>query len=430
MMRCGMTPQQYEENFRMQIGRGFLVGCVAALQLCSIRCIAAAEEPIRVALIEPLSGPFANIGNSALHAFQFDFDRINAQGGALGRTLQLLPFDNKSSPQETGLQVQAVIGRGIKFIIQGAGSNNAHAVTEAVAKHNARNPDSPVIFLNQGALDPALTDEKCHYWHFRFVPHGHMILAAVTDSMARNTNIKRVYLINQDYVWGHGVAKDAREMLAAKRPDIEIVGEDLHPIGKVKDFAPYIAKITAARADAILTGNWGNDLALLIKAANGVKLAAEVYAPLAGLQGAPAMIGEAGAERVHGAIFWHPNMERTSLLPYALAFKAKYKEDLSWLPTHVLPEMLATALRKAGTDDPYKVAAALEGMRLAGPTGELWMRPQDHQLMMPIFATVFSRVGTGGVKYDAENTGLGWRTEGSFDPMKSPPPVLCHVKQP
>ena len=149
------------------------------------------------------------------------------------------------------------------------------------------------------ALDPALTDEKCHFWHFRFAPHGHMIMSALVAQLARNSSIKRVYVINQDYVWGHSVAKDAQEMLAARRPDIEIVGSDLHPIGKVKDFAPYIAKVKAAKADAIVTGNWGNDLALLIKAAKEAGLRADVYAPLAGLQGAPTMIGESGADRRH-----------------------------------------------------------------------------------------------------------------------------------
>ena len=391
---------------------------------------ASAADPIRFALIEPLSGPFANIGNSGLHGFQASFERINAQGGVLGRPLELVPFDNKSSPQESGLQVQAAIDRGIRYILQAAGSNNGHAITEAVLKHNSRNPERPVLYLNFGALDPALTDEKCHFWHFRFVPHGHMIMAALTDSVARNTKIKRVYLINQDYVWGHSVAKDAKEMLAAKRPDIEIVGEDLHPLGKVKDFAPYIAKVTAAKADAIVTGNWGNDLALLVKAANSVRLTVEIHAPLAALQGTPAMIGDAGADRVHAAVFWHPNLENTGLLPFAQAFKTKYKEDWTWLPMYILPDVVASAMRKAGSDDPSKVAVALEGIRLNGPTGEVWMRAEDHQMTMPIYATVFTRVGQPGVKYDSENTGLGWKTEGMLDMTSKPPPVVCRIQRP
>ena len=296
-----------------------------------------AAETIKFAVIEPLSGPFANIGNNGMRSFVAEFDRINARGGVLGRNFELIAFDNKSNPQETVQQLQAAIDRDIRYVLQAAGSNNGHALSDAVAKHNARNPDRAVLYLNFGALDPALTTEKCHFWHFRFVPHGHMIMAALTDAVARNSSIKRVYLIDQDYVWGRSVAADAREMLSTKRPDIQIVGDDLHPIAKVKDFAPYVAKVSAARADAIVTGNWGNDLALLIKAVKEADLKVQVYAPLAGLQGAPASIGEAGVNRVRAALFWHANLEPNPLLPPAQAFKVRFKEDWNWLPTNILP---------------------------------------------------------------------------------------------
>jgi branched-chain amino acid transport system substrate-binding protein len=226
------------------------------------------------------------------------------------------------------------------------------------------------------------------------------------------------------------VATDAREMLAAKRPDIQIVGDDLHPIGKVKDFAPYVAKVKAARADAIVTGNWGNDLALLIKATKDVEMKIQVYAPLAGLQGAPAMIGEAGANRVRAALFWHANLDPNPLLAPAQAFKARYKEDWNWLPTHLLPNMVAAAMNKAGSAEPMRVATALEGLRFPGPTGEVWMRAEDHQLMMPIYETVFQRAGGPGVKYDAEDTGHGWKTEGKLDTEDNIPPLTCRVQRP
>jgi branched-chain amino acid transport system substrate-binding protein len=389
-----------------------------------------AADPIKIAQIDPLSGPFANIGTVAMHAFQAEFGRINAAGGVLGRSFEVVPLDNKSSPQETTLQVQAAIDQGIRYILQAAGSNNGHAVTDAVAKYNARNPQSPVLYLNYGALDPALTDEKCQFWHFRFVPHGHMIMSALIDQLARNSEIKRVYVINQDYVWGHSVAKDAEEMIAARRPDIQIVGTDLHPIGKVKDFAPYIAKVKAARADTIVTGNWGNDLALLIKASKEAGLRTDIYAPLAGLQGAPTMIGESGADRVRAVVFWHENVEPNPLLEFAFAHRTRFNEDWNWLPNYILPELLARAMTQAQSTDPVKVALALENIRYTGPTGEMWMRPEDHQLMTPLYQAVFTRAGQPGVKYDAERTGLGWKTEGKVDTMATVLPVLCKVKRP
>jgi branched-chain amino acid transport system substrate-binding protein len=391
---------------------------------------ALAGDTLRVAIIEPLSGPFANIGTSSLKHWQAEADRVNAQGGVLGRRVELMPLDNKSSPQETTIQLQAAIDQGVRYVAQAAGSNNAHALTDAVARHNTRNPKQPVLYVNFGALDPALTDEKCHFWHFRFVPHGHMIMNAMTDMAARSAQSRRVFLINQDYVWGHSVAKDSRDMLAARRTDIEIVGDDLHPIGKVKDFAPYVAKIAAAKSDAVITGNWGNDLALLIKAANDTGLKSQFYAPLAGLQGTPTMLGEAGAERVRAALFWHANIEGEPLVQYALAYRARYKEDWNWLPIRLAMESLVAAMQRAQSVEPLAVALALENLRLDGPTGELWMRPDDHQLMMPIYQAVFARVGQRGVRYDAEGTGLGWRTEGKLDTRDNIPPVRCTVSRP
>lgn len=274
------------------IGGQALLGCLAAAAVSLTLVVPAlAEEAIGVALIDPFSGPFANVGTTAFRAFQMEFDRINSAGGTLGRSFKVVPFDSKSSAQEATLQVQAAIDQGLRYVFQGSGSNVAHAVSEAIAKYNARNPAAPVLYLNYGALDPALTDEKCHFWHFRLVAHGHMILNAVTGAAARRPQMRRVYLINQDYAWGQSVSKDARAMLAEKRPDVEIVGDDLHPLGKIKDFAPYVAKIKAAGADTVITGNWGNDLSLLVKAMRDSGGTIDMFAPIAGLQGTAAAWG-------------------------------------------------------------------------------------------------------------------------------------------
>ena len=71
-------------------------------------------------------------------------------------------------------------------------------------------------------------------------------------------------------------------MLAAKRPDIQIVGDELHPLLKITDFAPYIAKIKASGADSVITGNWGQDFALLLKAAADAGLKVNWYTYYAG----------------------------------------------------------------------------------------------------------------------------------------------------
>ncbi len=407
-----------------------IVRTIIAVLIGSMLCAAAAANAgntLQLALIEPLSGPFSNVGRGAELGFQAVIDRINQDGGILGNKLELVTLDNKSSAQESTLQFQAATDRGIRYILQGSGSNNGHAISDAVAKYNARNPAKPVLYFNHGALDPALTDEKCHFWHFRFVPNGHMIMNAVIDSLIRRPEVKRVFLINQDYVWGHSVAADARRMIGARRPEIEIVGEDLHPIGKVKDFAPYIAKINAAKADAIVTGNWGNDLALLIKSAEEGSFQGRIFAPLAGLTGTPTMIGRAGAGRVTAALFWHENIVPNPLIDHALAFRKKHHEDWNWLPIHIVLHMFKAAAEQAMSIEPSKVARALEDIKLNGPTGQMWMRREDHQLMIPIFQSVFTPVGENGVNVDTEGTGFGWATEGMLDAHANVPEIRCRI---
>ena len=174
-----------------------------------------------------------------VRAFQYAIDLVNARGGVLGGAkLELVTFDNKGNPQDSLLALRQASDQGIRYITQGNSSSVALALSDAVSKHNARNPDRTILYLNYQAVDPALTNERCSFWHFRFDADADMKMSALTDTIAANKKIKKVYLINQDYSFGQAVAKAARAMLAQKRPDISIVGDNLHPLGKVKDFAP------------------------------------------------------------------------------------------------------------------------------------------------------------------------------------------------
>jgi branched-chain amino acid transport system substrate-binding protein len=134
-----------------------------------------------------------------------------------------------------------------------------------VSKHNARNPDNRILYLNCGALATELTNEQCDFWQFRFAGSVEMRAAARIKSLPED--VKKVYLLNQDYLFGQSIQHDTKKWLAKLRPDIEIVGDELMPFGKVQDFSPYVAKIKASGAQSVITGNYNRDLNLLIKAA-------------------------------------------------------------------------------------------------------------------------------------------------------------------
>ena len=404
-----------------------LVGAALLLQLAP----ACAEDTVKLAYIAYMSGPFALLGEEALKAFQAAADIVNARGGvAGGKKIEIVPFDNKGTPQETLIVLNRVIDQDIRFVMSTV-SSNAHAINDAVVKHNARVPESPVLFFDY-AQDPALTEAKCNFWHFRFEAHTDTQVNVLTDYMARQTSVQKVYLINQDYAFGQAVSRAAREMLTAKRPAIQIVGDDLVPLGKIKDFAPYVAKIRASGADSVLTSNWGNDLSLLIKASNEAGLKANYYAYLAFFPGTPSAIGAAGADRLKSLAGWHINAADSSWEKTLLGYKAKYKalSNLDYIVPYRIVETVANAINKAGTTDPVKVAYALEGMRYAGPSGESWMRAEDHQLIAPVYVMSFGKAGTPGIKHDEEGTGYGWKTEAISEAKDAIPAMKCQMERP
>lgn len=403
---------------------------VAAVLLLQPLFVFSAEDTVRIAHIDPISGPFANVGQSLGRHLQAAVDEINANGGLFnGAKFELIHFDNKSSPQESILALQQVIDRGIRYVTQTNGSNIAHALSEAVSKHNARNPDRAILYLNLAAIDPALTNEKCSFWHFRFDANVDMKMEVLTSYMVGQTGIRKLYLINQDYAQGQAISRAARSLLKAKRPDIEIVGDDLHPIGKVKDFSAYVAKIKASGADTVLTGNWGSDLSLLVKAGREAGLATDYYALLAYIAGSPTAIGESGANRVRTLSTWQMNIAGNKLEKFAGDYKTRYGEDLWLNNARTQMIMLAGAIEAARSIDPLKVALALEGMKMQGDTGELWMRAEDHQLMQPLFLSTFTRVGRG-VKHDVENLGLGWREDMRIQGEETVLPTTCKMERP
>jgi branched-chain amino acid transport system substrate-binding protein len=402
--------------------------CAAAIAL-SLSGAAAAQ--IRVALIEPMTGPFANIGDMELKQFKEIAEEQNAAGGVLdGQKMEIVAFDSKGSPQDALSALQAAIDQGIRYITQGSSSAVAGALIEAVNKHNDRNPDKSVLFLDFAAMDPDLTNSKCSFWHFRFLPNTDMKMEALTSHMAKDKSIRNVYVIGQDYAHGRQVSKAATTMLARKRPDVKIVGDELHPLGKVKDFSPYIAKIKAAGADAVITGNLGSDLVLLVRAAKDAGLNAKFFTYFAGLIGTPTALGESGADRIYQVTEWHMNSSANRFEPFMTKFKKKYNIEPFSAQMNTQMMMLFKAISDAKSTDPLKVALALEDMRMTGGLNEVHMRKSDHQLTETLLISVFTKAGGKDVKYDSEGTGYGFRTVAVVPAAQTEVPTTCAMKRP
>lgn len=385
-------------------------------------------ETVKIAWIDPLSGLMAPVGNNQVRSFQFFGEKFSGANNPAGVKFEVIAMDNKLSPAESLNHLKAAIDQGVRYITQGNGSSVAGALIDAVAKHNERNPGKEVIFLNHSAVDPDFTNSKCNYWHFRFDADTSMKMEAITTFMKDQKDIKSVYLLNQNYSHGHQVAKFAKELLALKRPDVKIAGEDLHPLAQVRDFAPYIAKIKASGADTVITGNWGSDLALLVKAANEGGYNGKFYTYYTGVSGTPTALGQTSAGRVFQVSYNHYNMGG-DMGKWQAEYKAKFNDDFYTGSVIHIYKALGEAMAKAKSTDPVKVAAALEGLKFKSYNGEVEMRKADHQMQQPLFLTVWQKADKK-FPYSPENTGMTLALVKEFPSYVSSTPTSCQMKRP
>ena len=408
----------------------FAIKSIAACALlaCSTGVLAQKGETVKIAFIDPLSGPFANVGQNQLKSWQFATERLSGTKNPAGVKFEVTGFDNKGSPQESLNSLKAAIDQGFRYVTQGNGSGAALAISDAVAKHNERNPGKEVVYLNYAAVDPALTNEKCDYWHFRLDADTTMKMEALTTFMKDQPKIKNVYLLNQNYSHGQQVARYFKEGMARKRTDVKIVGEDLHPIGQVKDFAPYVAKIKQSGADTLVTGNWGTDLTLLVKALNDAGLKLPMYTYYAGVTGTPTALAAGGEGEVYVIAYGHSN-HTGEIGAMGADFKKKFNDDYYTFATYNGTALLGQAIANAKSTNPTKVALAMEGLSVKSFAGEVTMRKSDHQLQQSMFITKWQKVDKKN-PYSVENTGYTFAPVKQMDPYVASTPTSCQMKRP
>ncbi|MRD48538.1 ABC transporter substrate-binding protein [Caenimonas koreensis DSM 17982] len=399
----------------------------AAILVAAGAAFAQKGETVRIAFMDPLSGPFANVGQNQLKSWQFAAERLSGAKNPAGVKFEVVGFDNKGSPQESLNTLKAAADQGFRYITQGNGSGAGLAILDAVSKYNERNPGKELIYLNYAAVDPAMTNEKCDYWHFRLDADTTMKMEALTSFMKDQPKVTKVYVIGQNYSHGQQVAKYFKEGIARKRPDVKIVGEDLHPIGQVKDFSPYVAKIKQSGADAIVTGNWGQDLTLLVKALNDAGLKVPMYTYYAGVTGTPTALAAGGDSEVYVVAYGHAN-HTGELGAMGADFFKKFSDDYYTYATYNGINLLGAAMAKAKSTEPAKVAKAMEGLAVKSFAGEVTMRASDHQLQQSMFITKWQKAKKG--EYSVEKTGYTFVPIKEMAPYISSTPTSCQMKRP
>ena len=395
---------------------------------------------LKIAMIESLSGPFGNTGEAVYRNLLWATERVNARAATKGGVkFELKRYDSKGQSEEATSALRSAIDDGAHIIMQGNSSAVAAVLIDAINKHNEREPSKRVLFLNYSAIDPALTNEKCSPWHFRFDAHVDMRMKALVEVLKEDTALKSIYIIGQDYSFGHAVAKEAKRQLALQRPDVVIVGEELHPIGRIKDFLPYAAKIKATGAQAVLTGNFGNDLTLLVKAAKDVGYEGKFYTFFGNALGAPAAIGDAGVGKVVAVADWLPNVPTAGSEAFYQAFKARFPnpaDDYVHMRMQLMMEALSQAANKtilsnqSNAINIIATQAALTPVKVTfyAQTGE--MRAADNQFQQPLVVGLMDKQGAPGVKFDVEGSGYGFKVIKQISAKAAELPTTCKMAKP
>lgn len=410
------------------------LSALAAAAACTAALSAQAAEPFKIAFIDPLSGPFVSTGELMRDHVQYAVDDVNAKGGLYnGDKLQLLQFDSKLSAQESQSALQAAIDQGARVVVTGgSGSSVVAALVQAASRYNQRNPGKEVLVLNHSSIDPDLTGKSCSFWHFMFDANTAMRMQAIANYIKTQPAIQKIYLLNQDYAHGKQWAHYGRDLVGKARPDIQFVGETLHPIGRVKDFAPYVAKIKEAGADSVITGNWGQDLALLLKSAadSGYNLRYFNHSA-GGFPGTVTSISQTRIGQLTWVAEWHPGQaDRPQADARARDYKARTGKDFLAPRMDLVPRMLAAAVAQARSTEPVKIAKALEDLQMDTIVGPVKMRGKDHQLLLPQVVNTIAPVDGKLVKTGWEGTNYGFRTDAVYTPQQVELPTECQMKRP
>ena len=374
--------------------------------------------PYKIAFIDPLSGPFAAVGETMLLHTRFAVEDLNAKNALSGgRKFELIQLDSKLSAQESQSALQSAIDQGARAVVTGgSGSSVVAAIVQSASRWNQRNPGKEVIVFNHSSIDPELTGKHCNFWHFQTEANTAMKMKALANFARKQPDIHKVYLFNQDYAHGKQWATYGRQLVGLARPYVQFVGEQLHGVGRVKDFAPYVAQMKQAGADTLISGNWGPDMMLLLKAAGEAGMNPRILNHSAGsMPGTVLAASQAKTDRLTWVAEWHPGQEGTPKVDaLAKAFRAKTGKEFLSPRIDLTPRLLAAAIQKAGSDEPVKVARALEDLTLDSSVGPVRMRAQDHQLLLPQVVNTIAPVDGKSVKVGWDGVNWGFRTEAMY----------------
>jgi branched-chain amino acid transport system substrate-binding protein len=338
-----------------------------------------AEEPIKIGVLFASTGVGQVYGAPALRGAEIMAARINAEGGLLGRQVEIVFRDEQSDPAAATSAARDLITRdGVNFLIGGVSSSVGQAISE-VAK-----TEQVIYIAPMSKTTDLISGANFHPYVFRAAANTNTegkSAAIIVDRLG----LDKICTLLLDYSYGHSLDQSFTQHIRQLRPQAQIVYQAKPPLGET-DYTTYITNILNADCDVVFSGIWGSQFPAFAKQAATFGFFDQVEYVSAGEIGTPEIVEELGADMPSGIwansyeVFYYPDT------PEHQAYVAELREAYGRDHTPSFPivgylsiQFLAEAIRKAGSTDTDAVRQALEGLTIMTPIGEQTMRASDHQ---------------------------------------------------
>ena len=368
-----------------------------------------AASGVSLALFAPARSDEIKIGEinsySGLPAFtepyrkgwQLALEEINAEGGVDGKKLVVISKDDGGKPAEAVTAANELVSDdGVALLAGTFFSNVGLAVSDFAAQKK-------VMFLAAEPLTDAITWSKGNRYTFRLRPSNYMQAAMLADEAAK-LPAKRWATIAPNYEYGQSAVAAFKKLLSEKRPDIQWVGEQWPPQGKI-DAGPVLEAIDGTKPDAILNVEFGADLVKLVREGN-TRGTFQGRSVVSFLTGEPEYLDPLKSETPTGWIVtgypWN-DVKIPEHAAFLKAYEDKYHDypRLGSIVGYSMMKAIAAILAKAQSTETDKLIAAAEGIEVETPFGKVTFRAIDHQSTMGAFVGKTALKDGAGVMVDA-----------------------------
>jgi branched-chain amino acid transport system substrate-binding protein len=332
---------------------------------------AATSEPVRIGVLQSLSGAFAPIGPLGVNGAKLAVEGATV----LGHPVEVIVEDDQSDPKAGAQKARKLINVDKVVAIEGmVGSSVGLAVSNVAAESKI-----PLILAGPSASE--LTGTKCQPSTFRVKPPTLPMVNAIVPYVFEHAG-KKWYFIAYDYSWGQEGVKLASAILKEKGGEIR--GVDMVPVG-TQDYSSYLLKVRAAKPDVLFFMLGGNDAAALIKQFSDIGLRDSETLSAGVMDSAVAWQVGSSITGIYPVPFYHKSPDAVEFVKKYMARYHAAPDNQAWQDYTAVKSLIA-AMNKAGSTEYAKVVKALEGLKLdAAKDRDVWYRDFDHQLMQTIY---------------------------------------------